>query len=397
MLDPSEIRSKALRQWNNGRVLRAWLGQEEFFPFSIPLGAPTAGSLLNEFPRVGGWKESVESGGKCHTGSGYRIEYREVNHRQMGRQRLPQKAVFDEAADLIAFIGKQREFQRFARLARDIRSRFPSLKSWIEAVPLKVLEQEGSWPRLLAVLDYFIAHPRPALYLRELEIPGVDSKFIEGNKRILSELLDRLLAPASIDDKVTGMARHGFERRFGLRYDQPQIRFRLLDEVCAVPFGGLTDISLPLAQFSRLAPDCERIFITENKINGLSFPPVKGGIVIFGLGYGISSLRDVGWLQNKEIHYWGDIDTHGFAILSQLRSYFPEACSMLMGLAILKEHTPAWVREEKNKRFSGRLDRLTTEEQETYLALCENRLGENLRLEQERIPFQMLTGYLQHL
>jgi len=213
MLDPSEIHSKALRQWNNGRVLRAWLGQEELFPFSIPLGRPTAGSLLKDFPRVGGWKESLENQCKCHMGSGYRIEYREINHRQMGRQRLPLKAVFDEPVELIAFIGKQREFQRFARLARDIRGRFPSLKSWIEAAPLKVLEQGGNWPRLLTVLDYFIAHPRPALYLRELEIPGVDSKFIEGNRRILSELLDRLLPPASIDDKVTGMARRGFERR----------------------------------------------------------------------------------------------------------------------------------------------------------------------------------------
>ncbi|WP_353620190.1 Wadjet anti-phage system protein JetD domain-containing protein [Thalassotalea sp. G20_0] len=28
------------------------------------------------------------------------------------------------------------------------------------------------------------------------------------------------------------------------------------------------------------------MFITENKVNGLAFPPVADAIVIFGLGYG---------------------------------------------------------------------------------------------------------------
>ena len=29
------------------------------------------------------------------------------------------------------------------------------------------------------------------------------------------------------------------------------------------------------------------------------------------------------WLLEKEIYYWGDIDTHGFAIFNQLRGFLP--------------------------------------------------------------------------
>lgn len=397
MLDPKQIREKALRYWNSGRVLQAWLGQDGLFPLAIPVGRPDAGRLLQEFPRVGRWKASVESGGKCHTGRGYRIEYREINHRQMGRQRLPQRVVFDAPSDLIEYLGKQREFQRFARLVRDIRRRYPILRGWIERAPMRVLEQGEEWPRLLAVLDFFTATPRPGRYLRELQIHAVDSKFIEANRRILSDLLEQVLPPETLNQTVTGLAHHGFERRFGLKYDQPLIRFRLLDTGCAARFGGMSDITLPLDQFRQLNPPCHRLFITENKINGLSFPAIPDGMVIFGLGYGIGSLQGVAWLQGMEIHYWGDIDTHGFAILSQLRGYFPDVRGFLMDLETLRQYPEIWGREAQEKRFTGQLEHLTPEEQAAYQALCENHLGENLRLEQERIPFDAVTRGIERM
>jgi hypothetical protein len=47
-------------------------------------------------------------------------------------------------------------------------------------------------------------------------------------------------------------------------------------------------------------------------------------------GYGFDNLAAALWLQQKDIYYWGDIDTHGFAILNQLRGFFPHAVSFLM-------------------------------------------------------------------
>ncbi len=41
-------------------------------------------------------------------------------------------------------------------------------------------------------------------------------------------------------------------------------------------------------------------------------------MVLFGSGYGFEFLSNVLWLAKLNIYYWGDIDTHGFAILNQL-------------------------------------------------------------------------------
>jgi hypothetical protein len=89
--------------------------------------------------------------------------------------------------------------------------------------------------------------------------------------------------------------------------------FRLLDERLAI--NGLSDIAVPAEQFARLSSVAQRVFITENEINGLAFPDVPRGLVIFGLGYSLDLLFSAEWLRSLELHYWGDIDTHGFAML----------------------------------------------------------------------------------
>ena len=129
----------------------------------------------------------------------------------------------------------------------------------------------------------------------------------------------------------------------------------------------------------------ERVFVTENEINGLAFPNVPASLVIFGLGYGLERLGEVGWLRQRALHYWGDIDTYGFHILDRLRSIFPDAQSFLMDRETLPEHVALWVRE--NNPYDGELRRLTAAESALYEDLRHNRLGDRVRLEQERIPF----------
>jgi len=397
MIAPEEIRAKAGRLWDSGRVLKARLGAEAVFPWSIALARPRGSRLLADFARVSAWKDALERKAATDAGRGYRIEYAEVDHRQLGRQRLPERIVFDTPEDLARFIGKQRALTGFDDLAHNIRSRYPALTAWIARRPLQVLEHGPDWPRLLATLDYFAAHPRPGRYLRELPIPGVDSKFIEGRKRLFDELLDQVLAASAVDREVTGLARHGFERRYGLRHDQPLVRLRLLDRVLWARYGGLGDLSLPLGDFIGLDPPCRRVFITENKINGLSFPTVSDSLVIFGLGYGIDALSEAPWLKRRELFYWGDLDTHGFSILSRLRSYFPDARSFLMDRETLVAGRAAWVREDPTKRCRSDLSGWTAGERAVFLELRDDRHGERVRLEQERIAFPHVEAAVERL
>lgn len=136
----------------------------------------------------------------------------------------------------------------------------------------------------------------------------------------------------------------------------------------------------------------ENLFITENETNFLAFPKVADNWILFGSGYGFSSLRDIEWMKHRHILYWGDIDTHGFAVLNELRHIFPHAESILMGHATLLAHQMFWGTEPSPSR--KKLSHLNPEGNALYEDLKTNRFAVNLRLEQERISFSSLVNIL---
>ena len=227
---------------------------------------------------------------------------------------------------------------------------------------------------------------RPARFQRQLDIAGVDTKFIEVRRGLLAELLDQVLAPPRASDQVAP----SFEQRFGLRARPGLVRMRILDP--SLDIRGLSDIATPVEQLARLDLPATRVFITENEINGLAFPDMAGSIVLFKLGYALDLLSQIGWLHDRRIHYWGDIDTHGFAMLDRLRASFPQAKSLLMDRETLLAHKSLWGREEAP--HTGQLARLNEQEQALYDDLRQNRLGDGVRLEQERISFSRLQRAL---
>jgi len=134
------------------------------------------------------------------------------------------------------------------------------------------------------------------------------------------------------------------------------------------------------------------VFITENEVNGLAFPDFADAIVVFRLGYSVDLLQFASWLAGTQIHYWGDIDTHGFAILDRLRSMFPTARSLLMDRETLVAHRELWVQEQTPSRAN--LSRLDPEERALFDDLVHDRLGEKVRLEQERLSYAFLERSL---
>ena len=393
MILPVEIKKKALKVWDNQRFLKASLMGDPLFPLDIPFRKITARKAIDDFAIVREWMKDLVSASKDNLGFGYSIEYKQINHQQLGTQSFPNRIYFSSADEFLKFIGKQREFKCFQKLFEQTLRDQPALQAWLEQKPLKLLEHQARWPQLLTVCKYFQDNPGPNCYIRELDIVGVDSKFVEQNKSILRELLDQLLPDEAVDFEVKGLASHGFERRYRLKYDEPLIRFRILDANLVGDFG-VTDISVPISQFRKLALPCKQIYITENKTNGLSFPPVKNAIIIFGLGYGVSSLATVDWLRDREIFYWGDIDTHGFSILSQLRSYFPKVQSFMMDRETLSGFQSLWVTEPEDKRCIVQLMNLNQEDQHLYIELRDNVIGNCIRLEQERIGITYLQDRL---
>jgi hypothetical protein len=114
--------------------------------------------------------------------------------------------------------------------------------------------------------------------------------------------------------------------------------------------------------------------------------------VLFGGGYAVNILAGLGWLAALDLTYWGDLDTHGFAILNRLRSRFPHARSILMDRKTLLAHQSQWVTEKTPTKAA--LVLLTPAEQDLYQDLVEGTFGPAVRLEQERVSFASLEYVL---
>jgi hypothetical protein len=113
------------------------------------------------------------------------------------------------------------------------------------------------------------------------------------------------------------------------------------------------------------------------------------GVVAFvGLGKAVTVLGALPWIKGVPAVYWGDIDTHGFAILDRLRKRVPAVTSILMDRTTLIDHLDHVVVEERPT--NALLDTLTDLEATLYQDLIEDRFGHQVRLEQERVRFAAL-------
>ena len=389
---PDDIRVETERLWSRGLLLVCVLGKFAdrtveppiLFPYRRRLRGPCADELGSAFGTVRDWVHSLSAASRSETGTGFDIEWRDVNTRQLGRNRLPSAFIFPSLDDALALIGRGAEAERFAELAAVTLRRLPGFAAWIERKPFLLLDHEADWTRILDVIDWFLAHPKSGLYVRQIDVPGVDSKFIEARKTLLSDLTDLLLPADAIENGH--LAAPSFEARRGLKAKPALIRFRVLDPRLAI--AGLTDLTVPASEFAMLDIGASRVFVVENEVTFLAFPDAPGSLVIFGSGYGVERLAAARWLAHRTVIYWGDIDTHGFAILDRLRGLFPQTKSLLMDRATLLAHRFHWSFEAAPQ--TAELDHLGSEERALYDDLRYNRLGSGVRLEQERVPFSLV-------
>ena len=364
---------------------------EETFPLRLRLKAPKGRELAENFAEVRAWVAELKSAADKGL---FRLETALVNDRVLGANELPRAVWLDTRKDALRLIGKSREADVFAKVLAMTREREPRLLPWLHKRPLQALELGRDWPLLLDIVDYMVATPRPGIYLREMTVPGVHTKFIEQHRAVLAELFDLVLDPCQIDLEARGVS--GFCRRYGFREKPLRVRFRLLDKSLARDFCGACDITLLQEDFAGLdIPGLEAVFITENEINFLSLPFVPHALVLFGAGYGFENLAKVSWLSHVPIFYWGDLDTHGFAILNQLRTILPHCASFLMDQETLMLHKSLWVREPEQAK--AELIHLSPDERMVYEGLRDNLWGEQVRLEQERVGFSHVCRTLERL
>ncbi|MCX8521964.1 MAG: DUF3322 domain-containing protein [Rhodoferax sp.] len=381
--DAKELKAQLTRLWERGGLLQDMVTGHARFPLRMSIKSPGSADITERFQEVRNWAAALTQI------QAVRVEWRALQHRVQGVQQLPSAVWVDTLDAALTWLGKRRDWERFAAQLAATRQAHPALLPWLEKRPLQALDLSAEWPRLLAVVNWLVAHPRPGVYVRQVDLPGVHSKFIEAHRSVLAELLDLALPAEAVDPSKTGVSQ--FCARYGFLDKPLRIRFRLLDPaIRLVPGVPCPDMALDAESFRRLEPAVRRVFITENETNFLAFPQVADALVIFGAGYGWDALARCQWLQQCALYYWGDMDTHGFGILNQLRGHFAQVASFLMDRATLDAHAAVWGVEDK-KPLRVDLPRLTAAESALYDDLRNNRIRPALRLEQEHIGFHCLA------
>ena len=355
--------------------LRATVTGSAFFPLELQIGKSKRAATYEDRRR-----ELLELRANA-LALGFQIEWAEVEDVRFGRHERPNRAFFADESAYLRALGKTSEVKNFRSDVLLIRQIIPQLEGWLSSAVRKILANHGRWPRLLATVSWFVENPQSGLYLRQLPILGVDTKFIEIHRALIEELL-RFLRPDLSGDT--------FHERFGLKIEEPLLRLRFLDgplrEACNMP-TYVAEIALPRSQAAMLPLHGVRVIIVENLRNFLALPPLFGTVALFGGGDALVHWRTATWLQSCECHYWGDIDLHGFAMLARLRKFLPTACSFLMNDLTLQNYADLAVPDTTTPPACDDL-MLTPVE----IRICDSLRKNRVRLEQERIPMQAVEA-----
>ncbi|MCR5757911.1 MAG: hypothetical protein K6F95_08400 [Selenomonas sp.] len=307
----------------------------------------------------------------------------------MGKQNdFPKKAEFRSAEEALKYLREWQRFQRLQTRCAKISRDFPQLRSLCGVYRQEILSTVGLEEKIWQLAHYFSGNYRRDCYLRELDIPYVDTKFMEKNKKLTADIFF-VLHPEeeghSFKDLCTLL-------NWQVQAPTPNIYLRSLDKRKTI--GGLQELMVTAEQLARLAVSFSRIFFTENKLNGFVFPEVEDGLMIFGAGNGVvAESETIPWLVRQEkLWYWGDIDRDGFRILSRVREKYPQVRSFLMGKELAKKYSYFMTADTGKK---GEMpSNLTDQEQDCWCYLAEQPLGMS-RLEQEKIPLHEVKGFLQ--
>lgn len=156
--------------------------------------------------------------------------------------------------------------------------------------------------------------------------------------------------------------------------------------------GSITEATFRVDEAAALRVGVRAAVVVENETTFLSLKPPADGVLLWGKGFDVDRVGALRWLHQAPVWYWGDLDTHGFAILDRMRAWLPETRSFLMDSETLLAHRDRWGTEPKPT--SARLDRLTSAEERLYSDLVGDRYGPSVRLEQERLDWAWATDHL---
>ncbi|QGU07193.1 hypothetical protein COCCU_06255 [Corynebacterium occultum] len=358
-----DVRSQAEVFYRNN--YRTWL-RGEFSPRAIGLQPPTAKDVAVDGGRaVRNWLAHWDGyPGMVDT------VCKRIGH--LGTYEVPAKVVFNTPAAAATAAGRADEWMRLLEVLDLL---VDALGDQVRA-PLAANPQSwAQWndreiSQYIAVIRWLREHDSAGYYIRELPIRGVDTKWIETHRVAVNSVY-----PLQ-----------------GFREKPVLVEVRTLDP--ALPVGDFSHVLCRVEELSPRHVAADNVIIMENHHSFLALPPIKGTWVLFGGGYRADTLvTELGWLADKNVYYWGDLDSHGFNMVSKTRAVLPAMRTVLMDLDTAIRHEELAVEESTALPYDPA--NLAPGEKQTLSYLRERSRGRCLRIEQERIDFQWVCAQLE--
>lgn len=368
---------------------QSWMMQDESdsarWPLTVNLGAPSEMDVMAAPAELRAWVSSWRAWEPRVTGLQVVWELR--SWPRAGRQEVPARL---EIADATTAAQLAEHGERFGLASRRYRQ---MCKDWPALAKVKVVASyfevwadydEHDYERLRRLLAWLLENPQSGRFLREIPVEGLDTKWIEKRKPLVRDLL---LAVRCEREQPTQADKLDFFTICGLRNRPSRLRMRLLCPELRRLVGGLEDIEAPLSELADLPISPRMLLLTENLETGLALPDRVGTVVLMKMGYAVEQLSEIPWaLRAPRQLYWGDLDTHGLAILNLARRTFSRLEVVLMDESTLLAFRHLCVTESKPST-SDTLNYLSPAELALYQGLKAHTWGERIRLEQERLPW----------
>lgn len=402
----TELTTRYTRQW------RTWASEPctGTWPISLTLNPPRRadldGALTEADKHIRAWT-SFEQDHPQVT-----VEW--VTRRtKVGPQQVPARLRVSSPHVVAAITGRQQHYATAISRWAALSAAWPDHPRLRTALAEAIRLDDDDFNRALDVAAWLAEHPHSGLMPRQLPVEGIDTKWITSHSRMLTLLVSpdpdsmKAVDPSATSitsaesqlaasaEEIPGTETETAEQAaalnaLGLRPRPAYVRIALLDAAYRAQFAGIRDLAVSSEQLARLTVRPRHLIVIENLETALTMPDMDGTVIVHSLGHNLAPLRYLAWAQEaRQVTYWGDLDTDGFAILSAFRGLGYMARSILMDAATLVRYRHFAV-EDTATPDRGDLANLTEAEYDAWQGLLSDRWGRRLRLEQERIP--LLAG-----
>ena len=390
IVNPVDVFKLLEKLEDSGTLYKPLVFDPETFRMEIAIGAPY--KLLSQqytqdaFNSIFSWVDSWKSFEKYGIGT---VEYANKRIGTLRPSAVPIRLFLHDIQACFRYIHKEKEMECFLQTYNRLKNFDSRLKKWTLS-EYKMLRYPCSklnnFERVADKIKDTVPENAPYICKRELEIPGVDTKFFENNIEAIRGMYNALhgtsLNNVSELNEVLHIIKPPEDKEF--------IPVRFLDAKYRT--DNISILKIHYTELKRLSIRPKKVYIVENKETFYHFPIVADSVVIFGAGISVSGLlKDVPFIQEAEdVYYWSDLDTNGFQMLSNMRKVYPKIHSFLMDLdtvMIAKQFSV----EDTGSDFDS-FENLTPSEEECFHYIK----ARKLRIEQEKIPWSYVVKKIEN-